>query len=199
MTGKAFNHLLKTYLQNNTYHAWYKIPHSVIIRIMTIERIEMQRGRVKKVTSVIPGFSERLSPRGWNLFRADFGSVNGVGWEEVHVEVKTDDDLVIKYQMIDTPGTLSGKPLRILRREQLSKHAINDHDVVSDKSFWGNSVAYKWRPSVWTVSPQEELAIQELLTKSVLTEEDAQNMRDRIMFEAQQKAGLIPGNLKRLK
>lgn len=160
---------------------------------MTIDRAELRGDRITGVTTVMPGFEERLSPSAWINSRKSSTSSWHEGWEQTFIKIETDDDIIIMRRRINVLGEILEGPKEVT----LSKLAINDHHVQSDRGFFGRRVLYQWRPSVRYIGPEQELAIQELIEKRVLTKETAQGMREQIMYEAQQKTRLLPG--KRLK
>lgn len=141
----------------------------------------MQGDKIIHLTELIPGYSERISHN--NSFTPELRLMFLDNVDEVFLSVETDDDIVIthKQRHTSTFGGTTKKP----HTYTLSKHQINSHTIETPKSIRGRYASFIWVPSKTFISPDQEKVIQELIEQGVYTKEDAEAVRDNLIFQAQ--------------
>lgn len=149
---------------------------------MTIQRVVQRGERVIDVQNVVPGKKEILSPSRLGSF---INYVTSNKRPETVVHVVSDDEIeFINRDVSTTPGE-NGKVIGKPHTTNLSKHAINDHSIESSPTIFGKRIIYEWIPSITTVSFEQEQAIQELITKAGWSQEETQQVRDRLIYAEQ--------------
>jgi hypothetical protein len=146
---------------------------------MVVERIERDRKGKVDITTLIPGYTEKLSPP---PFTTGFKIFLNNAVDEVFLDVISDDQIEIRYQTSNINGQVIDEP----RITKLAKHDINEHVIKSKRAVPGRQISFRWRPARTYIDPLKERAIKDLLNDGTYTEEDAQNVRDQLIFEAQQ-------------
>ena len=149
---------------------------------MTIHRIEEKNGAQVQRQPLVPGYREKLrSPFAY------LGAFFTSSIAEVVVDVVSDDIITITQGVLDTNPYNSRKYREEPRVTELSKHQINEHAIHSPRSLTGKITRFEWAPSRITIPPAEEQAIQQLITDGTYTLEDAEAVRDNLVFERQRQ------------
>jgi len=140
---------------------------------MTIKRTVTQGEKVIEVTYPVPGFEEDIKH-----------SISD--GEAITVHVDSDEQVTVKYFNI-TPTEYSER--RKLREEvTLSKLDINNHSIQSKPSpLRKRVISYTWVPTHIHLRPEQELAIKELIDQGVYSPEEAQEVREQMLFELQKE------------
>lgn len=144
---------------------------------MTINRIEKQDGNIKSKRRMIPGWRE--------TFRSRLETIKNsltVGDRELDITVITDDEIEVTQK-----SSFGEKPMSVF----LKKADINAHDIQSPKSWRGRTVHFEWEPSRIMISPEQEKAIKELIADGTYSAEDAQAVRENMIYEIQKQRGTV--------
>lgn len=149
---------------------------------MTIERVTDANNKLS-ILRLVPGYMEMLAPP---YIRGILGTF--VGWDQVDLEVIADDEIEITFHKRNEYGRLVGDE----RKHRLRKHEVNLHTIESQRTRPGKRVYFRWTPSSLNVDPQTEESIQRLVSNGTWTPEQADAMRDQLIFEKSQQAPYKP-------
>lgn len=143
---------------------------------MTVERKFFSDGKIVERRKLIPGYEETIHEPPW---------MTRVIVEDL--SVKSDDDIEIRY--VEKRVTDYSSSVKVLRTTTLSKHEINNHTIRTDRSGWRRHkyAEFGWVPSKLHISPEQEKIIRELVKDGTYTEEDAEEVRDQMLYELQQR------------
>lgn len=159
---------------------------------MAIERLIVVRNKIIDGGPVIAGFGERLSPTTLGYIFRDAFSVD---MDETRISVETADDVIIVFRSVTyqrDEGGYRRLPFQNRKETPLSKNEINESGIRSATNFLGRSIIYRWVPSVRFIDPDKEKSIQDLITNGTYTEEQAKDIRESLLYEAQQARLLLP-------
>lgn len=155
---------------------------------MTIERVVERRGKVKSITDVVPGFEEQLSPTRGRRIWPSFAELHS---RETWIKVLDDDSAQFTYQTRLYDGEKNDRVSAVLAKT-LTRNEINDHSIASQRTLFGTQISYRWIPTITTVSPEQEMALSELREKGGYTPQQLQDIREHMIYDAQQSRKLPP-------